>query len=113
MHAVIFYLLHGISQQQAASNYVNWVEAKLHANREAYFQGPRTAERQRDALAEFDRWWAWLQSPAACGNSYLDEAGQVCLAERQAGGRWPWVKFYRDPIRTAGPVPQASSRASR
>jgi hypothetical protein len=104
VHALIFLFLHGISQQQAASQYVNFAEPKLHANREAYLRGPRTAERQKEALAVFDHWWVWLNSPEACGNVLLDDAGEACLHERGAAGRWPWKKFYRDPILENGPV---------
>ncbi len=98
MHALIFFVLHGITTQQAASSYVDKVEPLLQRNRDAFLSGAHTPQRQKEALAVFDKWWTWLHSADGCGDPLMDEAGTACLAERERSGRWPWQKYYRDSI---------------
>lgn len=80
------------------SQIVDDLERQLGANRDAYLSGPHTAARQQAYLQFFDDKWAWLQSSDACGSRLLGKAGTACLADRAPDGRWPWVRYYRDPI---------------
>ncbi|MEO8594004.1 MAG: hypothetical protein ABI759_11845 [Candidatus Solibacter sp.] len=80
------------------SQYVDSLEPLLAANRDAYLSGPHTLQRQTAALLYFDQSWAWLKSPAACGDRLLKQAGQSCIADRSRGGRWSWEVYYRDSI---------------
>src|SRR5581483_8034188 len=98
MHALIFLMLHGIGAQQAATAYVDKIEPLLQRNRDAFLRGAHTPQRQKEALAVFDKWWTWLHSTEGCGDPMMDEAGTACLAERERTGHWPWEKYYRDSI---------------
>lgn len=77
---------------------VNQLEPQLKANVAAYLAGPRTLLSQAAALQNFDRAWAWLISKDACGNPGLDFPGKHCIEDRQAGGKWDWFSYYRNPI---------------
>ncbi len=82
----------------ATSQYVDEMEKLLALNRDAYLAGPRTAQRQQVAVQYFDMQWTYLQSSSSCGSNALGNSGKVCIADRSAGGRWPWSRYYRDPI---------------
>lgn len=80
------------------TEYVDSIEPLLRANRDSFLSGPLTPQRQATALAYFDQQWAYLKSPAACGESLLKDSGKRCLADRSRTGPWPWEVYYRDPI---------------
>jgi hypothetical protein len=101
-----------------STQFANQANAALQQNIEAYFAlpVPRSYANQQAALANFDRFWAWLQTQ--CGNPQLGSAGQRCITDRQAGACtwkqpasevpawgvppagscWNWFNGYRDPI---------------
>ena len=65
----------------------------------AYFaENPPSCADQRAALDAYDEAWAWLQSPAACGNPSYGRAGNACISDRAPGGKFPWATYYRAPI---------------
>lgn len=80
------------------TEYADTMEVSLAANRNAYLAGPRTAALQAAALQYYDQQWAYLISPAECGEKLLGSAGVACIADRAPGGRTPWQRYYRDPI---------------
>jgi hypothetical protein len=80
------------------TEYADGMEVSLAANRNAYLAGPRTPALQAAALQYYDQQWAYLISPAECGEKLLGSAGVACIADRSAGGKWPWRTYYRDPI---------------
>jgi hypothetical protein len=80
------------------TEYADSVETLLAANRDAYLGGPRTPTRQAAALQYYDQQWAYLLSPAACGEKLLGAAGVACISDRSPAGKWPWQRYYRDPI---------------
>ncbi len=98
MRTLLFLWLSGQLASTSTSRYVNDLEPMLRQNRDVYLTGPHTPDRQAAALLYFDQWWAWLKSPAACGNVMLGSAGIVCIGDRSRGGMWPWETYYRDPI---------------
>ncbi len=85
------------------SEYVDAIEPLLVTNRDSYLAGPQTRDRQAAALAYFDQQWAYLKSPAACGDRILKAAGTACISDRSRNGKWPWERWYRDSI-VAGEV---------
>ncbi len=116
-----------------SSNFANQANAALQQNIEAFFaprmQGglydpsvPLTWESQQAALANFDHFWAWLQTQ--CGAPSLGNAGVRCITDRQAGACkwkqpaaevppwgtpaagacWNWFNGYRDPIANASNI---------
>ena len=109
MLTLIFFILSGVTAQQAATRCVNEIEPKLRMNRDAYLAGPATPERQRAALESFDKHWDWLISTEACGSPWLEETGRICIAERSRSGQWSWEGYYRDPIvkRELQPTPKS------
>lgn len=97
----------GPKQKELATEAVNQVSDLMTKNLNEYLAGPRTAESQTVALANFDAAWAWLISQDGCGNPALGSAGQRCISERQRGGSAPWCPTgtgcdyfatLRDPI---------------
>lgn len=94
-------------QKIAATEIVDKLEPLLKDNRDGYLNGPRTPASQEVALANFDAALAWLESPEACGNAELGDAGRRCISERVRGGRWQWPARYRDPIANDTPVAAA------
>jgi hypothetical protein len=80
------------------TEYADTIEVSLAANRDAYLSGAHTSDRQTAALQYYDQQWAYLKSPAACGERLLGAAGVACIADRSLNGRWPWERYYRDPI---------------
>jgi len=87
--------------KSATTAIVNGLEEQLRNLRDAYLseRNPSCAD-QRAALNLYDEAWAWLQSPAACGQQGFGSAGDACVADRAPGGRWPWKSYYRDPMAT-------------
>jgi hypothetical protein len=100
-----------------STQFANQADAAMQQNIQAYFGQPiRYASSQQAALANFDHFWAWLQTQ--CSNSQLGTAGQRCISDRQAGACtwkqpaasvppwgtpaagacWNWFNGYRDPI---------------
>lgn len=68
----------------AATNYANQAGALMAQNVNAYTSSPiRYASMQAAALNTFDTTWAALQK--ACGQAALQQAGQRCITDRQAG----------------------------
>ena len=97
----------GPKQKEMATQAVNQVTDLMRQNLNEYMAGPRTAESQMVAVANFDRAWAWLEGPDGCGNPALGSAGQRCISERMRGGTAPWCPAgqvcdmfttLRDPI---------------
>jgi hypothetical protein len=87
-------------QKIASSEVANRVEAQLKQNLSNY-QGQasqHTTSQQAQALAVFDYWIDFLQSPDGCGNQGNGSAGERCISERVRGGQWDWYALYRDPI---------------
>src|SRR4051794_24630980 len=80
------------------TEYVDSMEPLLKMNRDTYLSGPHTPERRDAALQYFDQRWSYLQSSAACGEKILKAAGTACITDRSRDGRWPWERYYRDPI---------------
>lgn len=99
----------GPKQRIATTDIVNDLEPQLQANVDAYFSGPRTAESQAQALANFDAAWEWLKSSAACGNPDMGNPGKACIRDRDRGGRWDWFSYYRDPIANDRPRTDAAA----
>jgi hypothetical protein len=77
---------------------VNGLATQLSNLDTAYFAEPASCASQRAALDAYDQAWAWLQSPAACGNPNYGQAGNACISDRAPGGKYPWQTYYRDPI---------------
>ena len=78
---------------------VNGLAQQLANLDSAYLSEPNpTCATQRAALDAYDSAWAWLQSPAACGNPSYGSAGNRCISDRAPGGPTPWATYYRDPI---------------
>jgi hypothetical protein len=77
---------------------VNGLATQLSNLDAAYFADPPSCATQRAALDAYDQAWAWLQSPAACGNPNFGSAGNRCISDRAPGGKVPWQTYYRDPI---------------
>jgi hypothetical protein len=78
---------------------VNGLATQLSNLDSAYLSEPNpTCADQRAALDAYDQAWAWLQSPAACGNPSYGAAGNACISDRAPGGKYPWQTYYRDPI---------------
>jgi hypothetical protein len=100
MKSVLLLWLSAFYANNTASQAVDTLEPLLQQNRDAYFAGPRTLPRQAQALAYFDVQWAWLKSPAGCGDRLLGRAGTACLRERARTGKYPWEVWYRDTIVT-------------
>jgi len=80
------------------TEYVDTMEVQLAANRNTYLEGARTPALQAVALQYYDQQWAYLQSPAECGEKLLGSAGVACIADRMPGGKFSWKSYYRDPI---------------
>ena len=100
-----------------STQFANQAEAALQQNIAAYFAlpTPRSTVDQAAALANFDKFWAWLQQQCA---TVSGSAGQRCITDRQAGACvwkqtaaalpqwgtppagacWNWFNGYRDPI---------------
>lgn len=98
MKSVLLLLLGAWYANDTATDFVNYLEPLLAANRDTYLSGPHTPDREQAALQFFDQHWAWLKSPQACGSTALRSAGVACIADRSRGGQWPWEAYYRDPI---------------
>jgi len=78
---------------------VNGLATQLANLDSAYFaENPPSCADQRAALDAYDEAWAWLQSPAACGNPSYGRAGNACISDRAPGGKFPWATYYRTPI---------------
>jgi hypothetical protein len=77
---------------------VNGLAQQLSNLDAAYLADPASCASQRAALDAYDQAWAWLQSPAACGNPSYGSAGNRCISDRAPGGIYPWQTYYRDPI---------------
>lgn len=82
----------------ATTAIVNGLGTQLSNLDSAYFSDPPSCASQRAALDAYDQAWAWLQSPAACGNPSYGSAGNRCVSDRAPGGKVPWQTYYRDPI---------------
>jgi len=109
------------AQKVGATTDANEAERKIQELLEAWNASAKTRSEQVAALAAFDAIWAWLISPAGCGNAQLGTAGQRCISERSAGGTVPgtggnWFVWYRDPIAhdpNVIPDPAAGSTITR
>lgn len=77
---------------------VNGLATQLSNLDAAYLADPPSCASQRAALDAYDQAWAWLQSPAACGNPSYGSAGNRCISDRAPNGPVPWQTYYRDPI---------------
>lgn len=77
---------------------VNGLATQLANLDAAYLADPPSCASQRAALDAYDQAWAWLQSPAACGNPNYGSAGNRCISDRAPTGKTPWQTYYRDPI---------------
>jgi hypothetical protein len=77
---------------------VNGLATQLSNLDAAYLADPPSCASQRAALDAYDQAWAWLQSPAACGNPSYGSAGNRCISDRAPGGPTPWQTYYRNPI---------------
>lgn len=77
---------------------VDGLAAQLSNLVNAYLSEAATCANQRAALNAYDQAWAWLQSPQACGNPNFGAAANRCITDRAPGGKFPWNKYYRDPI---------------
>ena len=98
MKSVLVLWLSAWFSNVTTTQFVDDVERQLAANRDTYMAGTRTPALQKAALQYFDDRWVWLQSSDACGSKLLGRAGQACIADRMPSGRYPWERFYRDPI---------------
>jgi hypothetical protein len=109
------------AQKVGATTDANEAERRIQELLEAWNASAKTRSEQVAALAAFDAVWAWLISPAGCGNAQLGTAGQRCISERAAGGTVPgtggnWFVWYRDPIAhdpNVIPDPAAGSTVTR
>ena len=78
---------------------VNQLAQQLQNLLNAYLNEPNpSCADQRAALDAYDAAWAWLQSPAGCGNPAYGSAANRCISDRAPGGKYPWQTYYRDPI---------------
>jgi hypothetical protein len=82
----------------ATTAIVNGLAVQLQNLLNAYLADPPSCDTQRAALDAYDQAWAWLQSPAACGNPAYGSAGNRCISDRAPTGPRPWATYYRDPI---------------
>ena len=98
MKALLLLLFSAWFSNVTVTEYVDNLEIRLRANRDAYLSGPHTVSRRDAALKYFDQQWTWLKSSEGCGSRLLGSAGQRCLAERSRDGQWSWEGYYRDPI---------------
>jgi hypothetical protein len=100
LKSVLLFWLAAFFANNTASQAVDILEPLLQQNRDTYLAGPHTVQRQAMALAYFDVQWAWLKTPAGCGDRLLGRAGTACLQDRARTGQYPWEVWYRDTIIT-------------
>jgi len=96
-------------QKTATTKIAEQVEPLLEENLRGYFEGPRTATSQAQALANFDAGWQWLEEnccpggrDAHCGA--MGPPGEWCIDDRKRGGQFHWFETYRDPIAEDTPI---------
>lgn len=98
MKTVLMLWLAACFSNTTTTEYVDSIEPLLVMNRDNYLSGTRTLQQQTAALQFFDQQWAYLKSPAACGEKILKSAGTACIVDRSRNGKWPWQVWYRDSI---------------
>lgn len=86
----------GPKQKVYTTKIVNDAEPLLQQNLAAYQASNHYASEQAQALANYDQIWSAVV--ASCDRPELGNPGQACIRDRERGGRWPWVVYYRDPI---------------
>lgn len=86
----------GPHQKVATTQIVNEAEPILAQNRDAFLNGPKTAQDKEFAIAVFNKIWGEVVS--SCGRTEFGNPGQNCISDRQRGGRWDWAGYYLDPI---------------
>lgn len=107
----------------ATTQIVNGLAPKLQAIKDAYMAGPGTCADQAAALAGVLTAFAWLFSPAGCGNGAYGSAGNRCISNRFGPGGplddtnpnnvspfYPWADYYYYPIAND---PRASACAAQ
>lgn len=83
--------------KEQATAIVDYAEAAMIRVRDDYLGEPnRTRTMQQTALADYDRWWAWMVE--SLSDPGLGRYGSTAVSERSPGGRWPYQVWYRDPI---------------
>lgn len=87
-----------------ATKVVDQIEPYLKQNLADFQAGNKS---KADALAFFAA--AWQQVVASCSDPSLGDAGKRCISDRQAGGKWDWFAYYRDPIANAPDDPSLLS----
>jgi len=99
-------------QKIAATQIVDEAEPLLADNVAGYLSN-RTPEAQIQALGNFDYVWSQITSPSMCNNPQLGSAGQRCISERVAGGKWDWFALYRNPIANTPPSVPSITQGGR
>ncbi len=99
MGKVFMFLWISINAKNVATDVANRTELKLRQNRDAYFAGPRTAERKEEALRRYEEIWAEFTGPDGCGSSALREYGQRCINERTQNAAHDWAVWYLHPVK--------------
>jgi hypothetical protein len=96
----LLWSMHHDPRKNATTDIVNQVAPQLQTNLDAYMNGPRTVSSQAQALANFDAGWNLVLQN--CGQAQFGQnpgdPGYNCVHDREAGGKWPWPTYYRDPI---------------
>lgn len=85
-------------QKIATTEIANEFASQMNALNKAYFAAPPSCANQRTALDAFDQALTFLQSPQGCGNMGYGSAGERCISERVAGGKYDAVAANRDPM---------------
>lgn len=85
-------------QKIATTEIANEFASQMGALNKAYFSAPPSCANQRTALDAFDQALTFLQSPQGCGNMGYGSAGERCISERVAGGKYDAVRANRDPM---------------
>lgn len=65
----------------------------LEENLARYLEEPASFQAQKERLAYFDNIWKYLHEI-----SLKTAQGIISWNERQRNGKWPWEKYFRDPI---------------
>lgn len=95
--AIIFWLNRkGPQQKVETTKIVDAAEPILKQNLLVWNQSTKTRSIQLQMLANFDAVWARIVQ--LCSDSRYGDPGHNCISDRQAGGKWDWFAYYRNPI---------------
>lgn len=104
MRTILLLFLSGLFARDVTTDLVDDIESRIRQNRDAFLSGRQTSAEKAQALAYYDAQREYLTSRNGCGARTLGAAGPACIEDRSRDGRWPWARYYRDPIERAGTV---------